>query len=191
MFLPLRLISLKVPDFNIHIPMSTGNPQVRKKFPVSVGKAGFILGHICLCFIEKQIWLITSFPWSRKTKCMLKEGAEKSETNVDFNGKAFSWVNGAGSRNSHPGSEQHHPSFNIIPNYRTTFFGQLRPRDENSWVSSLLWSWAAVCGGFVSSPLLPQDGLKSCRGWAESTWCPPDGHSQPAWTNTLIMISWV
>lgn len=106
-------------------------------------EAGFILEHICLWFREKQIWLITSFPWSRKPKCTLKEGAEKSETNIDFNSKAFSWVNWAGSRNSHPGSKQHHPSFNIIPNYRTTFFAQLRPREENSWVSSLLLPWAA------------------------------------------------
>ena len=118
-------------------------------------KAGFILRHICLCFMEKQIWLITSFPWSQKLKCTLKVGAVKSKTNVDLNGDLngwsqwlisihpFSWVNRAGSRNSHPGSEQHHSSFNVIPNYRTTFFAQLRPRAENSWVSSLFWSWAA------------------------------------------------
>jgi len=63
---------------------------------------------------------------------MLKEGAKKGETNIDFNSKAFRRVNRPGSRNLHPGSELHHPSSNIILKYRTIFSAQLRPREGNS-----------------------------------------------------------
>jgi len=37
-FPPLTLISLKVPDFNINITMSTGNPQLEKSFQSPCGK---------------------------------------------------------------------------------------------------------------------------------------------------------
>lgn len=127
-----------------HNGVNRESAKSEKKPPFSIGEAVFIWGHILgLCSMENQIWVIISLSWSRKPKCMLKEGAEKSETNVDFSNKTLSWVNWAGSRSPHPWIKQRHPSFNVNPNYRTIFSTQLRSSEENSWVSSLSWSWAS------------------------------------------------
>lgn len=157
-----------------------------------MGKAEFILGLICLWFREKQIWLITSFPWSWKPKYTLKEGTEKRKTNVGLNSKTFSWVSWAGSRNSHSGRKQHHPSFNKLQN-SLFCLDETKRREQLDFVplGFLDCRHLSVCGGFVSSPLLPQDGEKSFHGWAETPWCQPDRLSWPACSNPFIMISWV
>lgn len=56
-----------------------------------------------------------------------------------------------------------------MPDHKTIFLSQLRPREENSWVSSFSWSCvkgSSLCSGFASSFLLWWGGLKSCCGWA-------------------------